>query len=242
MRKETILVNGREYEVNIYLEIRNNARVSLGRSGVNIRIPLSLPREEMSRQIQEMKQWARKKLKETPLEIKRKGSKEYNDGDCLIVGKDEYLLMINYSDKQSSSARIWKNQISLSISQNLSKEKQNKHVSVLLSRIVAQQQKPFITKRVQQLNKEHFCFNVNKIFLKYNQSNWGSCSSKGNINISTRLLFAPNDVVDYVIVHELAHLQENNHSSAFWQLVEKAVPDYKEKIKWLKDNGEECWF
>ena len=78
--------------------------------------------------------------------------------------------------------------------------------------------------------------------MKYNHSNWGSCSSKGNINLSTRLLFAPDDVIDYVIIHELAHRIEMNHSPRFWKLVSDAMPDYKEKEKWLKVHGGKLGF
>ena len=209
---------------------------------MNIRIPLGMPREAIFKQVKEMKLWAKKKLEEKPLIIKKKGSKEYNDGENIIVGKDEYLLRINYADKQSSSVIINGNEINFNISANLSKDKQNKHISVLLSRIIAFKNKKNIIRRVHDLNKSNFCFSVNKVFLKYNQSNWGSCSSKNNINISTRLLFAPDEVKDYVIIHELAHLKERNHSADFWKLVEKVVPDYKDKIKWLKENGDGCWF
>ncbi len=83
---------------------------------------------------------------------------------------------------------------------------------------------------------------MNNIFFKYNTSNWGSCSRKGNINISTRLLFAPEDVLEYVCIHELAHLIELNHSDRFWQLIQQVVPDYKKKIQWLKENTELCKF
>jgi predicted metal-dependent hydrolase len=78
--------------------------------------------------------------------------------------------------------------------------------------------------------------------LKYNQTNWGSCSTRGNINLSTRLLFAPDDVIDYVIIHELAHLLEMNHSNRFWNIVKKAMPEYREKEVWLKKNGHLCDF
>ena len=71
---------------------------------------------------------------------------------------------------------------------------------------------------------------------------WGSCSEKGNINISTRLLFAPEDVLEYVCIHELAHLIEQNHSEKFWQLVKNAMPNYQEKRKWLKENGDSICF
>jgi len=83
---------------------------------------------------------------------------------------------------------------------------------------------------------------INKIFFKNLRSRWGSCSERSNINISTGLLFAPEDVLEYICIHELAHLIEQNHSSRFWQLVEKAMPDYREKEKWLNENGGKCGF
>ncbi|MCB0682671.1 MAG: M48 family metallopeptidase, partial [Saprospiraceae bacterium] len=65
---------------------------------------------------------------------------------------------------------------------------------------------------------------------------------KRNINLSTRLLFAPPKVIDYVIIHELAHLVEMNHSRRFWDLVAAAMPDYEEQEKWLKKFGHRCDF
>jgi len=65
---------------------------------------------------------------------------------------------------------------------------------------------------------------------------WGSCSSAGNLNFTWRLMMAPEDMVDYVIVHELCHLQEPNHSRAFWEIVGAAVPDYREKRRWLREH------
>jgi predicted metal-dependent hydrolase len=66
---------------------------------------------------------------------------------------------------------------------------------------------------------------------------WGSCSGKGSININWRLVMAPADVIDYVIVHELAHIEHHDHSKAFWASVGEIMPGYKEKKKWLKENS-----
>jgi predicted metal-dependent hydrolase len=69
------------------------------------------------------------------------------------------------------------------------------------------------------------------------QKRWGSCSNKGSLCFSWRLIMSPLNVLDYVIVHELAHIAEKNHSSRFWNKVKEIMPDYKEKNKWLKENG-----
>ncbi len=66
---------------------------------------------------------------------------------------------------------------------------------------------------------------------------WGSCSQKKSLNFSWRLILAPLSVVDYVVVHELAHTKEMNHSAKFWNLVEQILPDYKKELRWLKTNG-----
>ena len=69
------------------------------------------------------------------------------------------------------------------------------------------------------------------------RTRWGSCSSRGSISLTWRLVMAPPEIIDYVVVHELAHLKERNHSAAFWKLVAAFMPDYAQKRRWLKENG-----
>ena len=80
-------------------------------------------------------------------------------------------------------------------------------------------------------------FKVKKIRISSARTRWGSCSAKGTLSFTWRLVMAPPDVIDYVVVHELCHLKELNHSKAFWAQVEAILPDYKTRRKWLKDNG-----
>ncbi len=168
--------------------------------------------------------------------------KEYKDGDILSVDNKKYVLRITYKDKKSSSARINDNEVRLCISSNFRRELLAKHISTLLSRCLAHESLPSLKQRIVDINRRHFRQKFGGIFFKYNKSTWGSCSSKGNINISTRLLFAPDDVLEYVCTHEPAHLIERNHSRRFWTLVQKAVPHYQEQRNWLKENENRCWF
>ena len=78
-----------------------------------------------------------------------------------------------------------------------------------------------------------------RIAIRDQKTRWGSCSGKGNLNFNCLLMMAPDEVVDYVVVHELCHLIEMNHSKAFWAQVEQVMPDYKKHRKWLKDHGNE---
>ena len=81
--------------------------------------------------------------------------------------------------------------------------------------------------RIAYYNKL-YCFNINTIRIKNTKSRWGSCSKKGNLNFSYKIVLLPENLADYIIVHELCHLGEFNHSKRFWELVSKALPNYKE--------------
>ena len=78
-----------------------------------------------------------------------------------------------------------------------------------------------------------------RITVRAAKTRWGSCSSRGNLNFHWKLALMPPEVLDYVVVHELAHRREMNHSPAFWAEVARILPDYQERRAWLKKFGQE---
>ncbi len=76
-----------------------------------------------------------------------------------------------------------------------------------------------------------------RITIRNQRTRWGSCSSAGNLNFNCMLMLCPDDVIDYVVVHELCHRKEMNHSARFWALVASVRPDYRTSRKWLKEHG-----
>ena len=80
-----------------------------------------------------------------------------------------------------------------------------------------------------------------RIAIREQKSRWGSCSRKGNLNFNWKLIMAPPQALDYVVVHELCHLHEFNHSPRFWALVAAQMPDYEVWKKWLKTHGEDLY-
>lgn len=91
----------------------------------------------------------------------------------------------------------------------------------------------FAMARAEELNAR-YGFNYRKITIRNQKSRWGSCSADKNLNFNYRILFLPAALADYIIVHELCHLAEMNHSKKFWALVAKAVPDHGERRKKLR--------
>ncbi len=83
--------------------------------------------------------------------------------------------------------------------------------------------------------------NFRSITLRDSSSRWGSCSAKGGLSFCWRLAFAPLEVLDYVVCHEVAHLRHHNHSAAYWQLVAQLCPTYETHERWLKTHGQSVW-
>lgn len=105
-----------------------------------------------------------------------------------------------------------------------------------LERRYRQAAKEYFPKRVEYYAQQ-LGVSYGRIRIAEQKTRWGSCSGKGTLSFNWKLMLAPPKVLDYVVVHELCHLKEMNHSSRFWKLVEEIMPDYKEYRTWLKENG-----
>ena len=227
----------------IYKEMRMDVRVAIVKDKAIIRIPLFYSKKQMDQNHEWAKEWIINHLRNNKKTRDRFIVKRYFSGDELKINEKTFILEINLTTNKNYSAIIDRNIIKISVPYAVSDdlERQNA-IKKLQSRVIAQYFQNEITKRILYLNKRFFGFQINNIRLKYNKTNWGSRSAKSNINISTRLLFAPKDVQNYVFIHELAHFKEMNHSPKFWKIVREIMPDYKEKEKWLKANGHNCDF
>ncbi len=99
-----------------------------------------------------------------------------------------------------------------------------------------QRAREVIPKKVR-IYSEQINVTYGKVSISKQRSRWGSCNSVGDLRFNCLLMALPEDVLDYVIVHELCHRKEMNHSKAFWNEVKKALPSYEESYKWLKLYG-----
>jgi len=228
--------------LKIYRERRRGARASLGREALLLRLPAGFSSRQEAESIEWARKWIEKQAGENEQLLQRFRKRQYRDGDLLEVGDRQYRLRIEASERTTHAAQLENGVITLRLSAQSPLPERQKSIRTLLSRVIAQDFLPSISRRVHTLNERYFGEPIGRIRLKYNHSNWGSCSGKSNINLSTRLLFAPPEVIDYVIIHELAHLIEMSHSPKFWRIIGEIDPHYREKEKWLKANGSQCDF
>lgn len=117
-----------------------------------------------------------------------------------------------------------------------SKHKNPEHLKKIIQEWYMEKAKNYLNNRLPRLTKK-FKTKPRKIGIRNQLMRWGSCTKNGDILINWKIMMAPPSVIDYVVVHELAHLQEKNHSDKFWEGVKNAIPNYEEKKEWLRVNG-----
>lgn len=238
-----IEVSGKRIPLKIVYERRSNIRAAIGKKEVILRLPshahaeISIPQE-----IDRIKSWLLQVDRKRGGALDRLAVREYADGQEIQVGQRSYRLAIALENRQTHSARLHNGTIELKLARQDQGTSLQQNIKSLLSRVAAHDYLPAVTQRVQEINDRFFNKEIKSVNLRYNHSRWGSCSTSGNINLSTRLLFAPQLVIDYVIVHELAHTVEMNHSARFWKVVRDVMPEYKQMERWLRENSYLCDF
>jgi predicted metal-dependent hydrolase len=105
-----------------------------------------------------------------------------------------------------------------------------------LRRWLKENARRIFAERVQALSEE-MGVSFRELTISSARTTWGTCTGDNRLRLNFRLLYAPKAVIEYVIVHELCHTLHHNHSKAFWLAVERVMPDYKARRKWLKDRG-----
>lgn len=110
-----------------------------------------------------------------------------------------------------------------------------------LERFYRRMARKLIEERVEQYADE-MGVTYDTLEIRNQRTKWGSCSSSGTLGINWRLIMAPDEILEYVVIHELAHLEEENHGKAFWSLVSQFDPNYREHANWLDQNSAQLIF
>jgi len=205
-------------------------------------MPALFSKAQRNKHMERLELWIAHQMKQQPGLFNHLMGKLYQTGDILEVGKRKYSITVRYEERKTMGCQLQLGNITLKIPDDIPKVEVPYNMKLLLSKAVGNDFLPAITNRVEEINRAYFQQKIKLVRLRYNSSNWGSCSSSGAITLSTRLLFAPQVAIDYVIVHELAHMLVFDHSPAFWKEVKRVMPDYARQEKWLNDNYFNCDF
>ncbi len=226
---------------SIYLEKRQSVRMSIARTQGILRLPFWFSKRRIEREHVNFEDWIRKQLLKSDAIRSRFAPKRLSNGTIIQVMGVHYEQIL-YPEPNRKNHHLALDPENKQLIIKYPNDEIFEVLPKLKSRVFAKYYKEDIKTEVAEINRRYFGFEYKDIRLKYNKSNWGSCSTKQNINLSTRVLLLPNSIREYIIVHELAHLKEMNHSSAFWNLVESALPGYKEAERWLKKEGRNVEF
>ena len=163
-------------------------------------------------------------------------ARTYEDGDVFYILGDPYSLKL-CSAPGNGSSRVqvcgWSLQLALPAGDDCADLAWRRQAVEAFYRALAVE---YLPARLNELAAAHG-FRYARVRIKNQKTRWGSCSSKGNINLNLRLMMAPEQAIDYVIIHELCHLRVLNHSPEFWSLVERCLPDYRFWRHWFKERG-----
>ena len=222
---------------------RTNMRASITSKALIIRVPDFVKGKELDDGIQGMLDWACKTYAEKPETFAQFKPVELASRYTFTIQGQTYEINVLPNPKRHHKIHtLSEGKLLALLHPNDPRAKEGTLLPLLLAKHFGHKYLPMVEKRVRELNDQHFKKPINTVKLSNTSSRWGSCSSQGNINISTRLLLAPPEILDAVIIHELAHLVEANHSDRFWAQVARALPNYKVHDRWLKENGKSLSF
>jgi predicted metal-dependent hydrolase len=229
--------------IKIYIQKRINSTVSITGRNIVIRLPTHISAEERLERIKNHLDWAKKLIDDKKLFIAYKTKMaDYHLQFIKIYEIDFFITILESKTSKNKLSYLGNHKIEIHI---LKSQTEEESIYVIKKFLIKFTERFFRNKIIQEtfrLNELHFKEKISDIQLKYSTSKWGACYPDKKIIFSTKLLLLPTPIIEYVIIHELAHLIEMNHSEKFWTLVSRALPNYKEHVKWLKLNSNKMDF
>lgn len=218
------LIRSKKRKRTISLRVMPDGRVV-------IRAPHRAPQEEIDRFYQAKTAWVKKKL------VERENNTQRNAGKPVaFIPGERFLYLGEWYPLEIQDTNGRKTPLSLSWGTFVLDEKRAEDVKDLFIRWYKDEAKRLFTDRTNFYSKNLGLF-PKGIRITSAQFRYGSCSPENKLSFTWRLVMSPLAVIDYVIVHELMHIKEKNHSGRFWGLVEAATPDYRMHKIWLRENG-----
>ncbi|WP_035293056.1 SprT family zinc-dependent metalloprotease [Clostridium sp. KNHs214] len=265
----SFVYKGKEINYTLKRSRRRTIGITITEEGqIIIFVPVNLKKVYIDEALEKRAKWIEKKLELMRERQIKKACRKFENGEKFYLLGKEYTLKIfscfknheenrGFLDKDFSAINCFDKELvkhvhnneqvyidtgnlCVSIAHNLyDNEARTQYVKEAIKKFYIKKAMNFFKERVEVFSKNMGIY-PKKVTVKEVKTLWGSCSSKGNITLNWKLIMAPPYVIDYVVVHELCHLRHMDHSKDFWMEVEKVIPDYKYRRKWLKENGHLC--
>jgi predicted metal-dependent hydrolase len=198
-------------------------------SGLTVVVPRSYNLDQVSDLLSRKSRWILDKIARYATGHSVTELREHKSGDFIPYLGRRLKLVTRHNSVMTVGAKLEKNRLLVDL------EFKSRRLNLILEWWYRQQAESHIRNRADELS-QRLSVSYNRLTIRGARTRWGSCSKKGNINFNWKLMMVPEPVIDYVIIHELAHLKEMNHSKDFWKLVAEHCPQWRKHRKWLKEH------
>lgn len=220
-------------DFELILSKRKTMSIEVSLEGyIRVRAPLGISNEVIIKEVSKKGNWIIEKKEQAVERFSKRQEKSYKDGDLFMYLGVEYQLKIKCSPflKKISVKLIDRNLLVYMIKYD--KEKLKRAIELWYreecTRVIGERVRYYL---------DLFKVKPRSVKIKEQKKRWGSCTYYNDLLFNWRCIMAPIEVIDYIVVHEMTHMIHKNHSKDYWNAVSKIVPNYKERNKWLKENG-----
>ncbi len=214
---------------------RKTASISVSpENRVTITVPDYLSDDRIMEIIERKSRWIRKRIADNPGRVGQVKPREYISGETFkYLGK---TLLLQVKPDVASNLSLEGDVLVARIPWKLDEGRRRDYIAARVEEWYRSRAVETLVERVR-LHEKLVGKKVNTIRVKDLSSRWGSCSIRGNLNFNWKIIIAPVEILDYVVIHELCHLIHLDHSPRFWGLVQSILPDYALRRKWLRAHG-----
>ncbi|MBK5251298.1 MAG: M48 family metallopeptidase [Peptostreptococcaceae bacterium] len=220
-------------EFTVEYRKRKSLRISVEPpDSVFVVAPVGIKDDEILKIVKSKAKWIEKKLSEIKESRFEKRDRKYASGEIFMYLGHEYRLKVQMDVSAKKPSVEFEGGYFHMITGT-------EDIAVLgkaMEDWYREKSLDIVTERVRHYQR-HFVQRPIEIKAKKQRKRWGSCSNAHRLNFNLRCAMAPMDVIDYIVVHEMCHMVQFNHSKEFWGVVEKIMPDYKDRREWLRKNG-----
>lgn len=241
MQKDTIAMNAgininlemRELEYNLVYSKRKTLGICIKAPGIIIvRAPMHLPKEQIEKSLKNKSKWILQKLELLSKIDIASVEKKYLTGEKFMYRGELYPLRVVIDESlKKPEVKLYEEKFIIT-----TPVKDEEIIKESMQLWYKQKAREIVIEKIEYYSK-HFQIMPNSIKIKAQKTRWGSCTYKNDLALNYKLIMAPPDVLDYVVVHEMCHMEHKNHSKNFWNRVSSIMPDYKDKRNWLKEHG-----